>query len=160
MDLTTAIELFGAAWAVTEGSILYFVLQLRKNSHRLENEFIPAQIARVEDRLENIDWGKAGATVYEHLNLAMQGMRGQVEKAANKEAGAESLKQLAALDWGNPLANNIWSMFIMTQGPRVLPKLGQLVRRIPVVGKYVGDTFDIQAYGQTDTSGGTYSVSE
>ena len=159
VDLTSAIELFGVAWGITEGSILYFVLRLRQNSRRLETEFIPNQIAQVTERLENIDWGKAGATVYEHLNLAMQGMRGAVEKEANKEAGAESLKQLAALDWGNPLANNIWSMFVMTQGPRVLPKLGALVRRIPYIGKYAGDIFEDRELALPDHTG-TYTLSQ
>ena len=152
MDIQTVLELFAVGWAATEGTILYFVLRLRQNSKRIENEIIPGVVNQVvgETRtfLENVDWSKAGAEVYSRLEAGLEGMAGAAAKSADKAAGSEALKQLMAIDWGSPVANGIWSVFIASAGPTAYAKLGRIVRNLPVVGRYI------------DTTGSEWTTSE
>ena len=133
-----AIYLLGGGLCFTEGTIIYFVLRLRQNSRRLEDVFIPEQINKV---LEQVDpavvAGKINEAVpmvvdqsVEKLKAYLVGVGGEALRVADTGAGKALMDELAAVDWGSPVANGLWTVLVRSQGQRIVPRIGRVVRRI------------------------------
>lgn len=133
-----AIELLGAGLCFTEGTIIYFVLRLRQNSRRLEDVFIPDQINKV---LAEVNPEVVAAKINEAVPIVVDqsvekfkaylvGAGGEALRVADSGAGKAFMDELAALDWGSPVANGLWTVLVRSQGARIVPRLGRVVRRV------------------------------
>jgi len=150
-ELTLVLMLSVATLAfavVIELTNLYFILKTRAAAGEIRTQ-VPLLVQGVADKFDSIDWKAVGEAAWQRVEAGLEGIGGAAKRQADLKMGKEVLDELAAIDWGHPVANGMWAALVKANGPKMVGKLGSVARRLP----YVGRLFDDDDEGPSGESG-------